>query len=192
MMKEEYLFKSKRLGFREWRPADIEVMTEINSDPLVMEFFPSIRSKIETIEFINKMTDHFIRLGHCYYAVEKLESNDFIGFIGLSEQTFNSDFSPCIDLGWRLKSSEWNKGYATEGAKECLNYGFNFLGISKINAISPKINIKSEYIMKKIGMKKINEFKHPDLVQFPNLQDCLIYETDNESFTSVRNSFKKT
>ena len=46
----------------------------------------------------------------------------------------------------------WNRGYATEGAKRCLEYGFEVLNIPKIYSITPAVNVKSERIMQKIGI----------------------------------------
>lgn len=174
---KNYIFKSERLGFRDWELNDIEKMHEINSDEKVMEFFPSVLTKQQTTEFVQRMKNQFIEKSFCYFAVDKLEDNKFIGFIGLSEQTYNADFTPCIDIGWRIKSSEWNKGFATEGAKKCLEYALNDLKIERIYSVAPKINTKSEHIMTKIGLKKQYEFEHPLLIKNEQLKTCVLYKT---------------
>lgn len=176
-MSYNYLFTSQRLGFRNWLLTDLEPMAGINADPAVMEFFPGTKSLQETKEFIERMQQQMEERGYCYFAVDKLEDGGFIGFIGLSYQTFEADFTPCIDIGWRLSKSEWNKGYATEGAKRCLDYGLNDLGIKKINCIAPKINMRSEGVMKKTGMVKVKEFIHPLLLNDERLQKCVLYES---------------
>lgn len=173
---QKYLFKSERLGFRNWLESDIELMSAINADEKVMEFFPAIASKDQTIEFIEKMQKQFKEKGFCYFAVDKLENNEFIGFIGLSEKSFEAEFTPCIDIGWRLSSEEWNKGYAGEGAKRCLEYANEVLKLEKIVSIAPKINVKSEKVMKKIGMEKVLEFEHPLLINDERLRDCVLYQ----------------
>lgn len=61
-----------------------------------------------------------------------METGELIGFIGLAYQTYESDFTPATDIGWRLKSSAWGKGYATEGAKRCLQYAFEDLKLEKV------------------------------------------------------------
>ena len=173
-----HLFKSERLGFRNWESSDIEPMSEINSNEKVMEFFSRTQTKEQTIEFIDRMQKQFAEKGYCYFAVDKLEDNVLIGFIGINLQTFESDFTPCIDIGWRLKSSEWNKGYATEGAKRCLEYASKDLGIKKVYSISPMVNLKSEKIMVNIGMKKVKHFIFPLLKDDERLRECLLYEID--------------
>lgn len=174
-MEDNYLFKSERLGFRNWKQTDLDEMFAINSDKEVMEFFPAFPTKEQTAEFIKRMNNQFLDSKFCYFAVDKLEDNEFIGFIGLSEQTYIAEFTPCVDIGWRVKSTEWNKGFATEGAKRCLDYAFNNLGIEKVYSVAPKINIKSEHIMHKIGMKKLYEFNHPLLLNDERLKCCVLY-----------------
>ena len=176
-----YIFTSERLGFRNWKESDLELMYEINSDEDVMEFFPSTPTKLQTLEFINRMQNQFIKNGFCYFAVEKLENNEFIGFIGLSEQNYEADFTPCIDIGWRIKKSEWNKGLATEGAKKCLDFAFKNLQLLEICSVAPIINEKSQRIMQKIGMTKYYEFNHSLLNEFPHLQTCALYKINNPS-----------
>lgn len=175
---KKYIFTSERLGFRNWNLTDIELLHEINSDEKVMEFFPSIPTRVQTLEFVERMNKQFENKGFCYFAVDKLESKQFIGFIGLSEQTFDADFTPCIDIGWRIKSCEWNKGFATEGAKKCLDYAHNTLKIENVYSIAPKINSKSEHIMAKIGMKKQYEFEHSLLTNNDRLKTCVLYKTE--------------
>ncbi|MDI9310075.1 MAG: GNAT family N-acetyltransferase [Limnohabitans sp.] len=172
---EDYIFTSDRLGFRNWSWTDIDQMHQINSDEKVMEFFPNIPTKEQTIQFIERMKKQYEEKGFCYFAVDKLEDNEFIGFIGLSEQTYEAVFTPCVDIGWRIKSTQWNKGYASEGAKRCLDFAFNNLSLEKVYAVAPKINVKSEHIMTKIGMKKQYEFAHPLLENNEQLKNCVLY-----------------
>lgn len=170
-----YLFTSERLGFREWQPSDIPLMAAINADPDVMAFFPTPQSYQQTIAFVERMQQLFAHKGFCYFAVDTLDDGAFIGFIGLSEQTFESEFTPCTDIGWRLSKETWGKGYATEGAIKCLDYAFNQLAQKKIYAMAPRINQRSEHIMIKIGMKKTSDFTHPLLAGNERLQDCVLY-----------------
>src|SRR5690606_16067122 len=165
-----YLFTSQRLGFRCWQEADIDRMAAINADPSVMEFFPALQDRTQTLAFIERMRSQFVEKDFCYFAVDKLADGEFIGFIGLSEQTFEADFTPCVDIGWRLAKKEWNKGFATEGAKRCLEYGFHQLNLKEIYAMTPEPNRRSENVMKKIGMRKAGSFIHPLLAPSKRLE----------------------
>ena len=179
MEKIPYLFRSERLGFRVWSEEDIPKLSLINSDPNVMQFFPAIQSELQTREFVNRMNRQFIEKGFCYFAVDKLSTGEFIGFIGISEQYYPAEFTPCIDIGWRIMYQEWNQGFATEGATRCLEYVFDEFKIERIFAVAPIINKKSESIMIKLGMSKVMTFQHNLLMNYPALRDCLVYEMRN-------------
>lgn len=175
MQDKGYLFTSDRLGFRDWLPEDIPEMTAINADAEVMQYFPSIQDEQQTISFIKRMKNQIQERGYGYYAVDRLDKDAFIGFIGLSWQTYQADFTPCVDIGWRLKRDEWNHGFGTEGARRCLAIAFNELNIETVYAVAPKVNIKSERIMHAIGMQKVGEFDHPLLEMDSELKRCVLY-----------------
>lgn len=172
----KYLFQSKRLGFRTWNSSDIEKMSRIDTDSQAMEFMPTIKSLQETSAFVTRMQRLFNEKGYCYFAVDVLENSQFVGFIGLAEQTYEADFTPCVDIGWRLDPRCWDRGYATEGAKRCLSFGFEELNLREIYAISPIINIRSINVIEKIGMVKVKEFIHPQLRNNERLRDCVLYQ----------------
>ena len=175
-MSREYLFTSARLGFRNWHEPDILPMSEINADHAVREFFPGILNFNETKEFIERMQRLMADKGYCYFAVDKLDNGEFIGFIGLADVTFESSFTPCTDIGWRLASKEWNRGYATEGAIKCLDHAFNRMNIPKVYSMAPKINLRSVRVMEKTGMKKAGDFIHPLLADDERLRECVLYK----------------
>ncbi len=129
------------------------------------------------------MQKQFAAKGYCYFAVDKLEDNEFIGFIGLNDQVFESDFTPCVDIGWRLKREEWDKGYATEGARKCLEHAFINLGIHEVYSITPKVNVRSEAVMKKIGMNKVKYFIFPLMKGDARLEECVLYKISSPVLT---------
>lgn len=178
-MDKNYLFKSKRLGFRNWEDKDIQKMIGISADIDVMEFFPAPATPQQTSQFIERMQAMFVEKGFCYFAVDQLIDSEFIGFIGLCEQNFEAPFTPCIDIGWRLGKPFWGNGYATEGAERCLQYAFKDLNFKNIKSTAPEINTKSIKIMEKIGMKKQLNFKHPRLKGNDRIESCVCYQINN-------------
>lgn len=175
MIMKRYIFRSERLGFRTWLPADLEKMAEINADPEVMRYFPALQTREQTAAFIERMNRQFSEKGYCYFAADTLDTGALTGFIGLSLQEFESDFTPCVDIGWRLAAAHWNKGLATEGAARCLAYAFEVLALEKIVAMAPLVNIPSEKVMKKIGMARAGTFLHPRLSGNLLLENCVAY-----------------
>ena len=186
-----YLFTSSRLGFREWKNSDLDAMAAICADKEVMEFFPSMLSKEQTVEFINTRQRKFAENGFCYYAVENLETSELIGFIGLSKQEYDAGFeNPFVDIGWRLKKSSWFKGYATEGAKRCLEYGFKTLELKTIYAIAPSLNLKSYHVMDKVGMTKHSTFMHPSIADDSNLKECVAYKITLKNWMNMNTNIE--
>lgn len=173
---DKYLFRSERLGFRNWNSNDLSVFSKINADPEVMEHFPKLLTHRETEAFIERLQEHFQKHGYTYYATDVLETGELIGFIGLAYQDYKTSFNPATDIGWRLKKSVWGNGYATEGAKRCLKFAFEELGLSRIIATCTLDNFKSEHVMKKIGMYKQGVFKHPKLSDYAEFEKCIWYE----------------
>ena len=172
----KYLFTSSRLGFRIWVDHDVQQMALLNADKEVMEFFPFLPSQKQTIEFINRMQNQFSENGFCYFPVDHLETNRFIGFIGLSIQNFESNFTPCVDIGWRIDKKYWGKGLATEGALACMKYAKHALQLSHIYSMASKKNSASIRVMEKIGMSYVKDFEHPKLVESPTLKKCVLFE----------------
>ena len=74
----------------------------------------------------------------------------------------------------------WGNGYATEGAKACLDFAFNKLKIKEVYSVAPKLNVKSEKVMQKIGMEKVGEFEHPNIQTGSPLRICNLYNISAE------------
>ena len=116
-----------------------------------------------------------------FFAVDRLDTNEFIGFIGLNTQTFESDFTPSIEIGWRLLQSQWGNGFATEGAKACLDFAFTELNLNVIYSVTPILNIKSQNVMKKLNMKEYTHFEHPSLDKNSDLRKCIVYKIEKSN-----------
>lgn len=155
MMTHIYQFETERLGFRQWNKEDKIPFAVMNANSEVMRYFPNRLTREQSDNFIKNISKHFEKYGYGLWAVEMKETEAFIGFIGFFyTATFESTFTPCVEIGWRLDNKYWNKGYATEGAKGCLDYGLNQLGLKDIYSFSSVINKPSIHVMEKIGLKK--------------------------------------
>src|SRR5688572_12540811 len=181
MESKNYIFESDRLGFRLWRESDLDQLAKMNADPEVMEFFPRTQTREESAAYIDGASASQAERGFCFWPVEEKGTGDFIGFIGLGVPRFESYFTPCIEIGWRLDKKYWNRGYATEGACACLEYGFNELGFTEVLSFTAVTNIRSERVMQKIGMEKIGEFDHPSVEPSSSLYRHVLYRIAKET-----------
>jgi ribosomal-protein-alanine N-acetyltransferase len=171
-------FETQRLIFRDWKDQDLDEFRLMNKDLMVMKHFPKTLTEDETDSLFNIIQDEFRNCGYGLYAVESKSNNSFIGFIGFHMADFNAQFTPCTEIGWRLKYEAWGNGFATEGAKACLKYGSEVLKFKKVYSFTSKTNIKSENVMKKIGMLKTMEFEHPNIIVGSPLKKHVLYAID--------------
>ena len=174
-----YIFQSERLGFRNWEDRDLPGFIEMNADPGVMEYFPTVRTAAQSREGMVHLQAYFSRWGFTFYAVDRLDSQEWIGFIGLKGINFEASFTPGVEIGWRLQKKHWGCGFATEGALACLKYGFEVLSLDRIWSFTAVPNKRSERVMKKIGMLKIGEFDHPKLEKGHWLERHVLYRVDH-------------
>jgi RimJ/RimL family protein N-acetyltransferase len=172
------LFETDRLIFRIWNNMDVDAMAEINANPEVMRHIPKTATLEETKLFIDKMKLLFEEKSYCYFPVEIKDTGEFIGFIGMMDQNYKSEITPATDIGWRLKTSAWGKGYATEGAKRCLQYARELQTLTHVISTAPKVNTASISVMKKIGMQHFKDFIHPRLIDYERLKECACYRIE--------------
>ncbi len=147
-----------------------------------MKYFPKENTLEESQSFITKMQNQFKEKRYCYFAVDLIDTGEFIGFVGLSYQDYNAEFTPCVDIGWRIDKKHWHKGYATEAAKASLEYAFNNLQLEFVYSVAPIINEASIAVMKKLHMKFDHEFIHPFLTDNSNLNPCSVYKIEKTDF----------
>ncbi|NMM54832.1 GNAT family N-acetyltransferase [Paenibacillus aquistagni] len=173
------VIETPRLLLRDWKAADLTPFFHMNADEDVMRYFPKPLSDEETMQFYTSIISEFKQCGFGLYAVEQKETNDFIGFIGFHQAAFEADFTPCIEIGWRLKKEAWGEGYATEGAKACLHYGFSQLGFQSVHSFTAAINQPSQRVMNKLGMRYVKHFNHPRVEPDSPLYPHVLYEIDS-------------
>lgn len=153
--------ETERLILRGWQKTDIFPFTEMNRDPRVMEYFLKVLTPEETLDFYCRITDEFATCGFGLYAVEDKSDHTFIGYVGFHHFTFDADFAPGVEIGWRLAPEAWEKGYATEAASACLEYARTNLELKEVYSFTSLPNRRSEKVMQRIGMERIKEFDHP-------------------------------
>ena len=183
-----YIIETKRLGLRRWIESDIQPFAQMNQDGAVMKYFPGILTEDETYEMEKRINLHFDKNSFGLFAVEEKLTGRFIGFTGFAIPTFDSFFTPCIEIGWRYIKEVWGRGYATEAATACLQYGFNTLQFDAIFSFTAAVNINSEKVMKRIGMKYLGGFYHPKIERNHILCSHVLYQVDKDEMPVILSS----
>lgn len=169
--------ETERLIIRSWKPDDLPIFIEMNKDKQVMRYFPTTLNESDSRALYSIIQQEFNNKGWGLYAVEIKATGDFIGYVGLHEIGFEADFTPGVEIGWRLGAEYHNQGFATEAAKAVLRLAKK-IGIQRLYSFTAKINVPSERVMQKIGMCKIGEFNHPKLHNESPLLTHVLYSID--------------
>ncbi len=108
---------------------------------------------------------------------ERRADADFIGFVGLSPVTFEAPFAPAVEIGWRLASSTWNQGFATEAALAARDLAFGAFGLDELVSFTVPANRPSRRVMDKIGLQRDegSDFDHPRLPPGHPLRPHVLY-----------------
>lgn len=170
-------FETERLILRKWREEDTVSFCAINNDPKVIEFLRGAMSLKECKNFIAKTNLRIEKWGFGLWSVALKGDEESIGFVGLNCPDFESHFTPCVEIGWRLASRHWGKGYAVEAAKASLKIGFENFDLKEIVAFTVPKNLRSISVMEKIGMKRdfAGDFNHPKLPLDHHLSRHILY-----------------
>ena len=151
----------------------------MNADPEVMRFFPALLTPEQTNASIDIWLEQFAEQGWSNWAVELLSTGEFIGFIGLSRPRRQLPFSPCVEVGWRLKRGAWGNGYATEGGRACLRVAFKRLALAEVVSFTTLTNQPSIAVMQRLGMHNANaDFGHPAVPEGHPLRPHCLYRVN--------------
>ena len=172
-----------RLLLRQWKSQDFPCFAEICADPCVMEFFPKLLTEAESFKMAQKITRLIEERSWGFWAVEVKEIKKFIGFVGLHQPAYDLPFGPCVEIGWRLSSSHWGKGYATEAARESLRFAFEELDSNEVYSFTSVLNRKSWRVMQRLNMKNMNQnFAHPHLPKAHPLSEHVLYKITKKAW----------
>jgi len=177
--------ETERLILRPWKDADIEPFAALNADKDVMEFFPKLMVRDETVAMVERIMARYAEDSFCFWAAQEKRSGDFIGFIGLGRPGFEGHFMPCVEIGWRLARKFWGKGYAPEGAQEALRDGFERCGLAEIVSFTAVLNSRSQRVMEKISMHRdpADDFMHPLLDDGHPLKPHVLYRLSRRQWS---------
>lgn len=192
-LESKIIITTERLKLRTWLMEDIPMMALISSDPKVMEYFPATQDLKATERLINRINEQYKNYGYTLYATEIKETGEFIGFVGLSHPPFiipdfKSSVRPIVEIGWRLSSDHWGKGYATEAAKAVLAYAFNVLNLNEIISFTTIANVRSRKVMEKIGLchDEQDDFAHPMLDDNSPLTKHVLYRLTRDQYLTLK------
>lgn len=146
------LLETERLLLRPLGCDDLDEFAALHTDPEVTRFIrPFDRSEAE--ERLRLDEREWRQRGHGLLAIVNRESGDFIGRAGLK-------YWPQFDeteLGWVLRRDAWGRGYATEAARACLEWGFSEFELPYLTAMISPGNLRSIRVAERLGLTPLRD-----------------------------------
>jgi RimJ/RimL family protein N-acetyltransferase len=171
------MFETDRLILRNWKESDLVPFYEMNCDPKVLEFLPRALTREESDGLVQKFKTDLGKNGFGRWALELKTSGQFVGFVGLSKPNFQTDFTPCVEVSWRIAYPFWGKGLATEAALKAVHLGFTDFNLTEIVSFTVPMNVRSIRVMEKLRMTRDpkEDFNHPSLESGHPLERHVLY-----------------
>jgi RimJ/RimL family protein N-acetyltransferase len=157
----DVFLETERLLLRRLTAADLDNLIELNSDPEVKRYVTSrLTPREENQEDLNWMLAYYARFpGYGFWAAVEKSSGDFLGWFHFRPESDASLDEP--ELGYRLRRSAWNKGYATEGSRALIHKGFTELGVRRVVASTDAGHTASRRVMEKAGLVHVRTLFMP-------------------------------
>jgi ribosomal-protein-alanine N-acetyltransferase len=148
-MNENLIFTTERLILRPFSLDDVDNMFELNSVFEVVQYTGDapFKNKQEVFDLISTY-NQYEKYGMGRLTMILKSTGEYLGWTGIK---FNENIQQ-VDLGFRLMKKYWGKGYATEGALACLQFGFEKKKIEKIIGRALTDNKASIRVLEKVGM----------------------------------------
>ena len=162
---------TERLRLRRWRDDDRDAFHALNSDAAVMATIGPVMDRDRSDAFLDRIEAAFDADGFGLWCADL--DGESIGYVGFARPRFRDG----IEIGWRLRSEWWGRGYATEAARACLRHGFDDLGFDEVISFTAVINTRSQRVMERIGMTRDEgaDFEHPNVSIGDPLRPHVLY-----------------
>lgn len=162
-------------SLRQWRDDDLGPLAAMNADPIVMEFFPRCLAPAESEDFLRRQRARIDQRGWGLWVVEV--DGRFAGFTGLAEPSFVAHFTPCVEIGWRLKVEFWGRGIAFSAAAQAQAFAFEKLKLAELVSFTAAGNGRSRRLMERLEFTRneAEDFLHPSLAADSPLRLHVLY-----------------
>jgi [ribosomal protein S5]-alanine N-acetyltransferase len=151
-MPPHIILQTDRLLLRHISEADAPLIYALNTTPGVLQYVhePALKNEADALRVIREIIlpqYSLYNLGR--WAIERREDGQFMGWCGLKYLADEDE----VDLGYRLLPPYWGKGYATEAARDTLQFGFAQRNLKTIVGRAHIDNVASWTVLEKIGMQ---------------------------------------
>jgi RimJ/RimL family protein N-acetyltransferase len=154
-MKRGTVLTTRRLRLRTWRRSDMRPYDKHCNTPEVMAWLGGVMTPQELRQDYHYFARQQRRNGFTFWVVERKSDRAFLGFCGIVriDEPTSTVFGE-VEIGWRLRSDMWRRGYAFEAADRVLVYAFEYICPNRIVSRVAARNRPSQALMRKLGMRR--------------------------------------
>ncbi|WP_055106554.1 GNAT family N-acetyltransferase [Paenibacillus ihumii] len=141
------VIESERLRLRRMERSDAERMFQIWSDPEVVKYmnippFASVEDTLEMIQLLNGLSESEDALR---WGIELKEDGQLIGSCGFNVWELSGAYRG--EIGYDLGREYWGFGYMSEAMRMLLSYGYQTIGLNRIEALVDPRNSASRRLL---------------------------------------------
>jgi len=146
---------TSRLTLRPFGPIDDISLHRIVNESDIMQYFPRTDPPdMERVqELIERQLAHWETHNLGWWAVVPHGQTELIGWNGLQYLPETDE----VEVGYLLSKQFWGRGFATEGTRASLEFGFEALGLGQIIGLTHPENMASQNVLKKCGMRYVEQ-----------------------------------
>lgn len=143
--------ETDRLLLRKMGPEDAEAVFAYASDPEVTRYviWDTHRSIEDSREFLKRTIEGYERGEEAGWGI--VYKGD-LRFVGTCSIVNHSRKDARAELGYVLARSHWGRGLITEAVRALIRFGFERMGLNRVEARCVAENIASARVMEKAGM----------------------------------------
>jgi [ribosomal protein S5]-alanine N-acetyltransferase len=160
-VRTEPWLETLRLELRDFMAGDFDDFYRLDRDPRVMKYIadgkPASRdTAVEVFARVLRIPLLYPDLG--LWRAARRDTGTFIGWFCLKYPRRSAD----IEVGYRLVPEAWGQGFATEGARALVDYGFDDLDLDRIIGVTHPGNRASQRVLLKAGLADLGWGRYYD------------------------------
>jgi RimJ/RimL family protein N-acetyltransferase len=137
---------------RRYVAEDAPALGAVFADPYAATFYPAMNTAEAFERWVHWNLKNYEDFGFGLWALELLETGQFIGDAGVTYQTVEG--ARILEVGWHVHPAFRSLGYATEAAQACLRFAFTDLQADSLSSIVDPANIASIKVATRVHAAK--------------------------------------
>jgi ribosomal-protein-alanine N-acetyltransferase len=178
------ILKTNRFILRQLRSTDVDAIFAIFSNQEVMKYdghLPMVTYD-EALAFIERMQARFEKREAIRWAITRHDDDTVIGTCSFHH--FISEYR-CVETGYDLNRAYWGQGIQIECMPAVLAFGFQDLGVERIEAIIDDANTASKKLLLKLGFTYEGCLRHRYLIG-DRMEDEFYYRLLKDEWLAAR------